>query len=309
MKKSFKNYFAFFFTVSIISIVLFSAINFFYKQKLQKSSFNRNITTVICGDSHPMCAINDSILNQAVNVSSFSQHYMYTYNILHVLLENNSSIQSVILGTSFHSFNEYDKYVFDDDYARLLYPNYLPILDMESAKLIISNNYKGFFSTSDEVIKLMIKSILRSNNSYYNYPFIGQYHQSENSNLNDTTVSKAINRHFYKANGVEQGFALYQKKYFDKIVHLCLSKNIKLIIVNTPLSEEYYTKVPKKFISNYYTIIAGLQNKIEFWDYHNYSLQNSCFGDGDHLNSFGANIFSMTIDSLLNNRIESNSKN
>jgi hypothetical protein len=158
-----------------------------------------------------MCAINDSILKNSINISSFSQHYLYTYNVLNVLLANNPQIKTIILGTSFHSFSEYDKYISDDDFAIQHYPNFFPILNYESANTIVSNNFRSFINSGDDVIKLMMRSILSKDKSYRKFPFIGYYHESENSNLNDSTVSRAINRHYYQTNGAEQGFSVYQK--------------------------------------------------------------------------------------------------
>ena len=108
MRKFIKNLFAFIF----IYILFIISTIFVYKQKLQKCQFNKNISTVICGDSHPMSAINDNILKNSINISNDSQHYIYTYNVLKIVVKNNPQIKTVILGSSFHSFGEYDKVIF-----------------------------------------------------------------------------------------------------------------------------------------------------------------------------------------------------
>lgn len=306
MKKFFKNIFTFVFSLTIISIFLIRIIYYFYERKLHDTRLDKNISTIICGDSHTMCAINDSKLKNTINISNFSQHYLYTYNVLNVVLENNPQINTIILGSSFHSFSDFDKYILDNDIAFNFYPDYFPILDYESENIIVSNNVRSFFNSGDDIIKLMVRSLLSNDKSYLKYSFIGSYHQSKNSNLNDSTVSQAIKRHFYQTKGAEQGFSSYQKKYFNDIVLLCLNKNIKLIIVNTPISDEYYDKIPAKFIKNYYSNISSLKNKIVFWDLHSFHLENTSFGDGDHLNTYGASKFTLKIDSLLNNRTLNN---
>ena len=308
MRKFIKNLFAFIFAFIFICILFIISTIFVYKQKLHNVSFNKNISIVICGDSHPMSAINDSILKNSINISNHSQHYIYTYNVLKIALKNNPQIKTVILGSSFHSFNEYDKIIFDADKATPHYPTFFPILDYESATLIISNNFLSFIKSSKGVIKSIIKSIISNDNSYQSYPFFGYYYKSKNNNLNDSTVITAINRHYYQLNGNEQELSDYQYIYLNKIVELCKKNNIRLIIINTPISNNYYKKIPKKFISNYYNTISNFKNDIDFWDFHSLPLENACFGDGDHLNAIGAKVLTIKIDSILENKAHGGNK-
>ncbi len=299
MKKFVKNIFAFVFILLFIGILLFVSIIYSYKQKLHLVKFDKNISTVICGDSHPMCGINDSILEGSINISNHSQHYLYTYNVLRIVLKNNPQINTVILGSSFHSFGEYDKIIFDSEKATPFYPSFFPILDYESATLIISNNFLSSIMSSKDIVKSIIATTRHNCNSYKSYPFIGYYHKSNKSNLNDSTITTAIKRHYYQQNGTEQGFSNYQYKYLTKIVKLCIEYKVKLVIINTPISNNYYKKIPKKFVSNFYSTMSNYKNSIEFWDFYSLPLENKCFGDGDHLNDYGAKILTLKIDSIL----------
>ena len=225
-----------------------------------------------------------------------------------IVLRNNPQIKSVILGSSFHSFDEYDRLIFDADKATPFYPTFFPILDYESATLIICNNFLSLIKSSKGIIKSMFKSIISKDNSYKSYRFIGYYYKSMNNNLNDSTVIKAIKRHYYQLNGKEQEFSKYQYIYLNKIGKLCVKNNIKLIIINTPVSDNYYKKIPKRFISNYYNTIANFNNTIDFWDFHSLHLENECFGDGDHLNAIGAKVLTLKIDSILENKARGGNK-
>ena len=149
-------------------------------------------------------------MKNSINISNHSQHYIYTYNVLKTVLQNNPHIKTVILGSSFHSFNEFDNIIFDDDIAIPDYKTFFPILDYESASIIISNNFLSFIKSSEGIIKSMFKSTISNDNSYQSYPFIGYYYKSMNSCLNDSTVTTAINRHYYQLNGKEQGFSHYK---------------------------------------------------------------------------------------------------
>jgi hypothetical protein len=308
MKEFKKNVFTFIFVLFFTSILLIVNIFFVYKQKLHSVVFDKNITIVICGDSHPMSAINDSILEGSINISDHSQKYFYTFNVLKLVLKNNPQIKTVILGSSFHSFSGNDKNIFDSENATKFFPIFFPILDYESATVIISNSFLPMVKSSKDIIKSMIIETIRNFNSYQSYPFIGNYYKSYNNNLNDSTVIKAIKRHFYQQNGMEQGFSNYQNKYLKKIVELCIKHNVKVIIINTPVSDNYFKKIPEKFISNYYSTISNFISSVDFWDFHSLHLENRCFGDGDHLNALGAKALTMKIDSILENKVHGGKK-
>ena len=75
---------------------------------------------------------------------------------------------------------------------------------------------------------------------------------------------------------------------------------MRLVIINTPLSKAYYSKIPEKFITDYYVYISSIHQRIAFLDFHSLDFENKCYGDGDHLNSLGAGVFSVKVDSALN---------
>ena len=287
----------------IIIVILIIGSIIIYKHKINHLKFSGNISILICGDSHTECAINDSIIKNTINISNISEHYLYTYNVLKLILKNNTQIKTIILGCSFHSLGKnYDKVIYKNDKDLEMYSKYLPLLDNESILEILTKNQLDLIKSSVGIFSETINSIVKNFKTYQDYPFIGKYYSSKKNNLNDTTIRSAIIRHYYQKNGKIQDFYSFsQIKYLNKIVNLCLKKNIKLILINTPISNEYYKKIPSKFISNYYSTISGLSKRIEFWDFHSLKLENNCYGDGDHLNYVGANKFTLKIDSLINN--------
>jgi hypothetical protein len=299
MKAFIKNILAFSFTLIFISVLLVGTITFIYKQKLDSVNFDTNVSTVICGDSHTMSAVDDGLLKNAINISNHSQHYLYTYNVLRIVLNNNPQIKTVILGSSFHSFGEYDRIILNNDEASEFYPNFFPTLDYESATLIASKNFLSVLKSSSRMVKSMTRSIIKNYHSYRGFPFIGFYYKSQNSNLTDSTVITAIKRHYYLPDGKEQGLSNYQNKYLDKIGMLCRAGGVRLIIINTPVSDSYFRKIPKKFIENYYSTISNLNQNVDFWDFHALHLGDESFGDGDHLNTIGAKTLTLKIDSIL----------
>ena len=87
-----------------------------------------------------------------------------------------------------------------------------------------------------------------------------------------------------------------------KIVNLCNEKNIQLYLINAPVSNEYFSKIPEKFINHYCSIVKKLKSNknVKILNYHDYQLPKNYFRNADHLNSNGAKIISEKIISEIN---------
>jgi hypothetical protein len=287
----------------VFSIPVFTAFIwsfYLYKKQLDNLKIDAKITTIVCGDSHTESGINDTLMKNAANISQSSEHYLYTYNLLTLLLKGKSNIKYIVLGCSFHSFGEnYDHYVLNVDKTNVMYPKYFSILDNNSKMEMLFYNPQGIIAASGTIYKNILNALEYSYEKYDDYPFYGKYYQSIKNNISDSTIKVAIERHYYNDDKQQQGFAEYQKKYLKKIVELCLRNNIKLLLINTPISIEYYNKIPHKFIEDYYKTVDNFKNKAHLIDLHSLPLDNRCFGDGDHLNAIGAKILTPKIDSIV----------
>ncbi|MGD0709912.1 MAG: hypothetical protein ABR968_01895 [Bacteroidales bacterium] len=258
------------------------------------------MSIIICGDSHTQSGINDSILKGAINISQSSEHYLYTYNVLKLFIQNNPQIKTIILGCSFHSFaKSNDKNIFENNRTKNIYQCYFPIFDYKSISELISGNISGIINSAVKILGNMMLSLIYNYKSYRDYSFCGNYYNSNKSNLNDSILISTIKKHYYIDNKTLQNFSIFQKYYLKKIVELCYKNNIKLILINTPLHESYFNKIPAKFISDYYATLSDFKGQIKFWDFHSLHLGNECFGDEHHLNYYGAKKLTLKIDSLL----------
>ena len=280
----------------VIPVFLACVTIFIYKSKVNNIRIDESTHILILGDSHTQSGIDDSKIKNSLNISQSSEHFLYSYNVLKLLLDNNSQIDKVILGVSYHSFGKsYDKYIQDEDKTIVMFPRYLPILDKESITDINElplKQLKGIFKNI--VIGLF------NNSAIQNYSFIGSFYNSNRSNLNDSTINAAIQRHYFTESGNVQKYSDYQVKYLNKIVELCSAKNIELIVVNTPINNNYYKNIPENFVTNYYSTIQLFGDKIYFYDFHSVFFPKDCYGDGDHLNSIGAKRLSLLISERIN---------
>ncbi len=240
-----------FFLVLIVVLSGILTITFMLSYKNAGSLIlDKDIHTLICGDSHTKTALNDSIIPNSLNIAHSSEHYLYTYNVLRVLLENNPQISTVILGLSYHNMSAfYDDNIFDEDRTQYMYPRYFTILDKESMKMILTNNFQGVLGDFKNIYHGLYRHI--DAKELEDYSFIGWFYRSERMNKNDSTVGRAIQDHYYQADGSLQSFSALQLVYLKEIIELCHSKNLDLILINCPLSEEYLAGVPQQFIDNY----------------------------------------------------------
>lgn len=270
-------------------------VTFFYKRNINHIHIDNSIETLISGDSHTQSGIDDSILKSSLNISQSSEHFLYTYNVLKLLLKNENKLEKVILGVSFHSFSSsYDDYIKKYEKTKYMFPKYFQILDNESIQDINEIPLRQ----SNAIFKNMIKD-LNNGSKIHKYSFIGEFYKSEKTNLNDTVIEATLNRHYFTEFPKTQDFSYFQLKYLNKIEQLCNKQGVELILINTPITKQYHQKIPKKFINNYYSIINNLRDKVVFYDFADIKYSDAYYGDGDHLNSFGAEKFSQ----LLNQKI------
>ncbi|MEP6711607.1 MAG: hypothetical protein ABJA37_04280 [Ferruginibacter sp.] len=277
-----------------------SVFTWTYYHQVAKVKFGKNINIMVCGDSHTESAVNDEILQHSINISHSSEPYFYTYNVIKTLINNNPRINTIIMGYSFHSLSgSYDVAIFKEEFTKTMYPDYLPILDARSISTLVSKNIYGISRSIPNVLKNMFYSILNKPSNVASYPFIGHYYKSRNSNINDSTINKAIMRHYYKKDSAECEFSAIQEEYLKQIIQFCNNRNIKLILLSTPVSKGYYDKIPIKFVNNYYLKASEFKQQANLLDLHDLKLSKECYGDGDHINEYGAKILTTKLDSLL----------
>lgn len=286
-----------FITLLIIPLVI---VLYIHEIFLDNITLSKNVTTIICGDSHTKSAVNDSLLQHSINISQTSEHFLYTYNVLAFTLKNNPQIKKVILGVSYHSFSEiYDSYVFDKN-AGVMYSRYFSILNRQTISELFHENKKRVIFATPSIINSIRKTLVTKEISMY--PFYGSFYKSKMSNLNENAVNETIKRHYYIDSNKLYKFSSSQKKYLAQITDLCSKKNVQLIFINTPISKQYREKTPKTFIEDYYQTVAKLKTKydIKLLDYNSINLPASHYGDGDHLNYSGSLVISKLIrDTLL----------
>jgi len=282
-------------TLAFFLILLFLGSGIFWitfmlsYNNVSNITLDKEVNILICGDSHTKTALNDSIIPNSLNIAHSSEHYMYSYNVLQVLLRNNPQITKVILGLSYHNLSSfYDANVFEKSKTQYMYPRYFVTLDFTTIANLVATNPSGFFGDFKDIYHGVYRHINAKNLG--DYSFIGWFYDSDRNNKNDSTINSALEMHYFPAEGEVFEASAFQMEYILEIVQLCNDMNVQLILLACPLSKEYRAGVPLKFQELYTSVKT--ENNDCIWDYHNFVVPDSCWGDGDHLNLSGSMIFS-----------------
>lgn len=254
----------------------------------------QNKHVLILGDSHTALALNDKYTPEALNMSSEGEAYLYSYLKLKKFLAANKQIDTVLLSYNFLSIykikdtwingpgaieNRISHYAsfFGSDEFNIFSTN--PDFYIAALRIPIENK-RGLFKLIQNKLKL---SDLH----------LGAYVDTKEKKL--LTDMRIRDEHGGKQVKPD-GFSSYQIDYLQKIVKVCRQKNIKLILLNTPI----YPKAMRYYDTTaYYAYYNKYLNDISLWDCHDFDLPPDAFRDVEHLNATGAKQFSIFIDQKL----------
>ena len=266
---------------------------------------NDNVLTVVLGDSHTETSINDELSGDLQNYSYKGESLFLSYYKLKQLLEVNPQIKNVLLSFSYHSLNK-----FQDDKLKLLLYDYYWLLDREGfqqVKYSLDNLNLVLKDMNGRLYQWIISNIKQENFHLFN----GGYRKRDEHNLSEAGSHKRILKHYFSEDKkTTQEYSALQKKYLNKIVQLCVDKNLKLSFINTPLHQSYYSNIPQQYISKYYSHVNAIKNShpglIALLDFKNAMTADKLFHDGDHLNGEGGKYFMEMLNKKLFPQIEDN---
>jgi len=257
------------------------------KKKLQDLDVSTTINVLMMGDSHIANGLNDTIVSNAKNLACSSESYWFTYEKIKLVLDKNPQINTILLGASFHNFAAYyEPYILQDNIASKYF-------------LIFS------FKVQRQILKLKNNPLSFLNKSVYYQ--LSHINGNEWATTQGFKKRKQFDRYVlgnriatqYYDEGKLQGFSSNQIEYFEKIANYCKEKNVKLLLINTPLHKEYKEAVPPKFRDKLYSLVE--KHQLEIIEFDDISLLDTDFSaDGDHI-GFNA---AMKISESVNDQIK-----
>ena len=281
--------------------------NWVFKKKGEKIDY------VVLGSSRAYNVIDINTIDLAtslngLNLGESGAAYAEAYILLeHFLRENQTKL--VVLCLDYPSLNSAESFSYPfKEYA------FLPQFEEDSVEPVFADLLPAYKFWMYKFVKA--SKYIEFNTKYPIYDNLLAYGQEEKYELQEITKgSKLVNKNQrvegFKTEGVEKvdgkvKFNESDLKYLSKIVHLCRSKNIKLLGYSAPIFTELYEARGYENINNQIALLAK-NLKLDWADYSAIGLSSkkNYFADYSHLNKEGAEIFSKILGKGIGKKLKS----
>jgi hypothetical protein len=280
------------YTCLIIS--LYSALVLCISSILNKDSLYKipqDKTVFVIGNSHTAYDINDSILSYSYNLSSPADAFSYSYAKLKKILPLNKNIKVVLMSCSEEDITAWIEKIILPILTDVQVGRYFYLMSPGELFYVLARNPKMVIKTlirAPKSQKIRCIQILKSKMNLKGLELGG--YESLNGRIN---IEKELKRRANNDNMADVNQR--QVDYLHKIISLCKLCHVKIILVRAPEYRLFVRKNEKIFLD----LLHEQFNDITFKDYVNMNLSDTCFYDIDHLNHYGAAIFTDTINSYL----------
>ncbi len=211
-------------------------------------------------------------------------------------------VKRVLIGYPNHALSlMYESHLYGENIEKRFH-YYQTILPFEAYMELMQYNFDVIFSKlihSKFYLEPWIVSQLFSKD-ISTIPFLGGFYRSYNSRVSLQSTSAMISRLFFNGEEV-QNFSSLQEKYLSKLIVLLQSRGIEVVFINTPVHPSYYRLIPRRFLDMHEDYMNKLsrQYAVECIDLSTLELPDEFYGDGNHVNTFGAGVVSRHIDAWL----------
>ncbi|WP_396632593.1 hypothetical protein [Maribacter sp. R86514] len=265
---------------NVSNSISFNAKALYIKNKFSKE----NVDILAIGSSMSLNNINSNVIaktygnQQYLNASSWGLNMEETFNLLKIYSKKYHP-ETVVISSNFGDFQaSYQTIKFNYTEEYLLGNNLIKYLKNSNlSQLILDSRLLGLYKNSNT----MYQSLKFDTYGGVNYPL-------SNFQINDKRWKgeKLIN----------EEIDLIQYTYLDSISKLCSSNSMKLIFVQSPFREMYYSKLSKQelaILNNHTSKIENilLDNDAIFVNSLDKTWQESLFVDYNHLNEKGSRLY------------------
>ena len=203
-------------------------------------------------------------------------------------------------GCSWHNFAEKyeESFLFGEENSRI--QQYYPLLDFQGRRVVRSMKSAYLVPWAQYTLGLPLKvydqrllqHMLRRNGvGRDDFEFFGGYQKTASSNLDPRHINRKLEVYFNSPDSRGSNISAYMDDYLERILDLCAIRNVRVILINTPVYEAYRRGVPENLVHHLDTILVQMKAKFPnliVVDYSSSNLERNYFYDGDHVNQFGA---------------------
>lgn len=240
------------------------------------------------GDSHMETGLDETVVPASYNFAQSGDPYFDQYFRLKKILDANPQIRTVFITATPHSLARYgDERIFGNYTMQNVVPNAIPLYDAEIWKMYLGNEPKRF-------LKFMMLSTLKritgalNPSSHSLIKRLGARRISEAKNLEKSIARERDPNAVDRLHGDDSVGTARQIVYLRKMVEFSRSRGARVIFLNLPLyrAEEFFD------VPYFENLLKTEFPDVEFWDYADFPIPDDCRQDINHLNRWGAEIFS-----------------
>lgn len=298
----------------ILTFIILLAIGIYIGvESLNNSSYFKisdKTNYIVLGHSHPACAYNDSLITNLSNFGKAGEAYYYTYLKAKKIIPNNKQIKVVFIEFENAQIEKVmDSWTWDKEHLNNSFVRYFPLMTYSDFSFLFGKNPDGILYCPPKTIvdelgfnilsKFILKQNVESNSRFGGYSYLVR--DKTDSLLKNMPVNNiktlAKTKHEISETNI---------KYLTKIIECCVSSNVKVFLIRSPVHAKYPTLSNEK---KFKELLATNFPKIEFLDFKDFPLKNYEFGDLGHLNYKGAKVYSVFFNNLLKmNLLNKNNK-
>jgi hypothetical protein len=253
--------------------------------------------TIVLGHSHPECAFNDRILSKTTNISQSGEAYFYTYLKLQKVIEQNDGIQRLFVEFGNNQIGErMNSWIWGEKYLSDRYPRYSHLMTFSDRATLIKGNPLGYTSVFPLNAKKRVERFFEKD---YNFSDeIGGYRDLKREKT-DSLVKVYASKPIFKSNQEKPvPISEVHLLYLRKIITLAKINNIDVVLVRSPVYPRAHGYTNEE---QYQEILSSFKKEVTYMDFAKFPLLNEEYGDFEHLNYKGANVFSTWLEEALQN--------
>jgi hypothetical protein len=257
------------------------------ERKLIDFTLPSSKTVLVVGDSHIECAVNDEILTNAFNFAQAGASHFYSYLKVKAILDNNPQIDTVVLCHSFDDLDESrDEWFSGAQHIRKMMPLYLFLFDSSDFRTLLASNPYDVCLNVHQTPLVGVKKMIQHRSSNGSLDRWGTYVRLKRDKLRE---AKQLFAAAPKNDDVT--YSRYQQEYLLKIYHLVRARNIKLILLNTPI-HPMLEEEQARYQDSYYAFVRRELPEAVIVNHANLAFPEECFADLEHLNYQGSERYS-----------------
>lgn len=280
-------------TISVGAAIALVLVLLSYLRQEKYYALAHEVKYVFCGHSHMQLAINDTIVQNAINFGEEGETYFYTLQKLEALLPANPNIEIVFLEFTNNALSrQLDERTWRKNFLLSKLPKVTPFLDEWEFTLLFketpANTIKAYAASAE----LGIKFLLSDESSYPTHSKWYRYYVEKKSTL-DSLLAHQNNSKTIEFLSIPSAHSI---EHISKIQSLCAMHGVKLVLMRSPTHVSWAYRANESMLDS---IRKAHFKGLPFLDLNDFALSTKDYRDDSHLNFNGASKLSHHVDSVL----------